>query len=92
MKETRIRILLEGQWQGLNFRLATQAQAQQLQLVGFVRLLSDGRIEIEAQGPSDQVDALLTWCQAEPHGERIHSILYRHDDPLEGLTEFSVRT
>ena len=45
MKQARI--LIEGRLQRMNFRLQTQQQAQRLGLVGFIRNLSDGRIEIE---------------------------------------------
>ncbi len=89
---TRIRILLEGHLQGLNFRSNTKQQADLLHLVGFVRALSDGRIEIEAQGTPEQVDQLLLWCQEKPHAEHIENIYYRYDDPQNGLTRFIAHT
>lgn len=91
MKPIRMRILIEGQLQGLNFRLATQKKAQELQLLGFIRYLSDGRLEIEAQGPPEEVEALLTWCQTKPHAAHISHIFYRYDDPLTGFAEFTIR-
>ena len=59
----RVRILIEGRLQGANFRYHTQQQAQKLGLVGFVRNLSDGRIEIDAQGNDEDVEKMLAWCQ-----------------------------
>jgi acylphosphatase len=59
--------------------------------VGFVRTLSDGRIEIEAQGEADKIEGLLAWCQEEPHGSQIKNILYRHEEPVSHYKEFSVR-
>jgi acylphosphatase len=87
----RMRILIEGQLQGLNFRLNAQIEAQKLELVGFVRPLSDGRIEIEAEGDQEQLDKLLAWCQQPPHAERISNILYRQDNELSNVTEFIIR-
>ena len=91
MEKVRIRILIEGRVQGMNFRYHTQQQATKLGLVGFVRHLSDGRIEIQVQGEEDKVDQMLDWCQAEPHGKHIKSILFRHDEPVERYTDFTVR-
>jgi acylphosphatase len=85
------RILVEGRLQGFNFRLMTQEKAQELGLGGFVRTLSDGRIEIEAQGSDAQLEALLTWCQQEPHSSQIKNILYRYDDVETSHTSFSIR-
>lgn len=89
IKQTRI--LIEGRLQGMQFRLKTEEKARQLGLVGFVRILSDGRIEIEAQGEDPQLEALLAWCQEEPHGSQIKSILYRYDEISKQYGDFSVR-
>nr|BAL57570.1 acylphosphatase [uncultured Chloroflexota bacterium] len=91
MKQVRVRIIIEGWLQGMNFRYQTQQQARKLGLVGFVRTLSDGRIEIEAQGDRKQVEQLLEWCQQEPHSTHIRNILYRFDDPIERYSAFNVR-
>lgn len=89
MKQARI--LIEGRLHGMQFRLQTQKQAQALNLVGFIRNLSDGRIEIEVQGEEENIETLLQWCQQEPHSSQIRSILYRFDEPAKHYTDFSVR-
>jgi acylphosphatase len=91
MEPIRIRILLEGQLQGLNFRYHAHQQAKKLGLVGFIRTLSDGRIEIDVQGPEEDVMKMLAWCQASPQSEHIKTILYRHDQPTERYFEFVVK-
>ena len=91
MSQVRARILIEGRLQGKNFRLQTQQRAQQLGLVGFVRHLTDGRVEIEAQGDESKVEQMLYWCQEEPHSSQIRSVLYRYDEPVRGYSNFTVR-
>ena len=91
MKPMRMRILIEGRLQGSNFRYHTHQQAQKLGVTGFVRTLSDGRIEIDIQGEKQKVEQMLTWCQAEPHSSLIRTILYRYDEPAERASGFSVR-
>lgn len=90
-KQVRIRILIEGRLQGMNFRYHTQQQAEKLGLVGFVRNLSDGRIEIDAQGEEDKIEQMLAWCQEGPQNTQIKSILFRYDEPVERHTDFVVR-
>ncbi len=91
MKPVRMRILIEGRLQGTNFRYHTQQQAQIFGVGGFVRTLSDGRIEIVVQGDKQQVEKMLSWCQEEPHGTHIKTILYRYDEPTERVSDFVVR-
>ena len=91
MKKVRVRILIDGRLQAMNFRFNAQREANKLGLVGFIRNLSDGRIEIEAQGPEDKVQKILDWCQEEPHGRQIHNILFRYDEPVNRYADFSVR-
>ncbi len=88
MKQVRMRILIEGRLQGMNFRYHTQQQAKKLGLIGFVQSLSDGRIEIEIQGAKNKVEQMLAWCQEEPQSTHIKTILYRHDEPTERHSDF----
>jgi acylphosphatase len=88
----RVRILIEGRLQAMNFRYNTQQQAKKLGLTGFVRTLSDGRIEIEAQGNEDNVEKMLAWCQEEPQSSQIRSIFYRYEEKTtERYSDFNVR-
>lgn len=91
MKPVRIRVLLEGQFQGMNFRYHAHQQAKKLGLAGFVRTLSDGRIEIDIQGDPQQVDQMLEWCQQPPHSNHIRTILYREDQPNQRYFDFVVK-
>jgi len=90
-EQIRARILIEGRLQVMNFRFHTQQQAKKLGLTGFVRTLSDGRIEIEVQGNNKDVEKMLDWCQQEPQSSQIRSILYRYDEPDDRYTDFNVR-
>jgi len=60
---TRIHAFFTGRVQGVFFRASTQKKAQELGLNGWVRNLSDGRVEAVFQGSSELIDALITWCK-----------------------------
>ncbi len=64
--ETRIRARLYGVVQGVFFRAGTRQEASKLDLTGWVSNREDGSVELEAQGPSREVDRLLSWCRQGP--------------------------
>ncbi|WP_349898366.1 acylphosphatase [Parafrigoribacterium soli] len=66
MTVVRKRALVSGDVQGVGFRMNALVQAQNLGLVGFARNLPDGRVEVEAEGSEEAVDALLTWLETGP--------------------------
>ena len=62
----RVHLFIEGRVQGVGFRYATYAQANALGLTGWVRNLSDGRVEAEFEGPKPVLEEMVAWCQAGP--------------------------
>jgi acylphosphatase len=55
----RTRVIFSGRVQGVFFRATSREIARCLAVTGFVRNLSDGTVELEAQGASDQVRGLV---------------------------------
>jgi acylphosphatase len=62
----RVRLLVEGRVQGVGYRYSACAEARRLGLSGWVRNRSDGRVELEAEGPEEVVEALIAWCWHGP--------------------------
>lgn len=60
------RYLVEGRVQGVFFRASTQAEAVRLGLLGWVRNLPDGRVEVLASGTAAAQQALATWLAVGP--------------------------
>lgn len=61
MAEVRqLHLYLEGLVQGVGMRDYVRRQARALGLVGFVRNLLDGRVEVVAEGREEDLRALLT--------------------------------
>lgn len=69
-----VHVLVSGQVQGVGYRQGCRRVARSLDLVGWVRNLSDGRVELFAQGPDDAVDRLLDWVWAGPSNARINGV------------------
>jgi len=70
----RIRAIVSGRVQGVSYRASTASEARRLGLVGWVRNLPDGSVELEAEGTSDIVDKLLSWCRQGPPAARVSGI------------------
>jgi len=57
---------VSGQVQQVGYRQSCRQMARSLGLVGWVRNVADGRVEVFAQGPADGVDRLISWLWAGP--------------------------
>jgi acylphosphatase len=62
----RVRAVVSGRVQGVWFRESCRREAQRLGVTGWVRNRADRRVEIEAEGERDRVDALLAWAREGP--------------------------
>lgn len=59
----RWRLIVRGQVQGVGYRAACCGRARELGLGGWVRNLPDGSVEVQAEGPSQQLAELRLWCE-----------------------------
>ena len=88
---TRVHALLRGRVQGVWFRASTREEALRLRLTGWVRNLSDGRVEVVAEGDGDAVETLLSWFRrGGPPMGRVDDLAIEHETPTQGLTTFEV--
>lgn len=77
-----------GRVQGVGFRQWTRRTAERLGLVGTVRNLPDGSVEVRALGPSAVLRELETALQRGPLAarvDRVESMVFSADAPAEGF-------
>jgi acylphosphatase len=63
---TRADVLISGEVQGVFYRASAQQEAMRLGLVGEVRNLPDGRVEVVVEGPRERIEELVEWCKRGP--------------------------
>ena len=73
----RLSLVITGTVQEVFFRASTLEQAQGMGLTGWVKNLSDGSIEIVAEGPRYALEQLLAWCQHGPPAARVAEVFPR---------------
>ena len=69
-----IRCIVGGRVQGVYYRAATAAQAQRLNVDGWVKNLADGRVEVVAAGEPEAVAALARWLWQGPPAARVDAV------------------
>ena len=86
----RYRVLISGQVQGVYFRAACQRMAWQRGVNGWVRNLSDGRVEAVFEGAPGDVQHLVDWSRHGPRLAVVSDITVQAEPP-EGLGAFTIR-
>ncbi len=93
--EIRVAAYVHGEVQGVGFRWWTRARALELGLVGHARNLTDGRVEVVAQGPAAQVEALVDLLREVPSTTRrpgrVTAVVVQDHGPKAGTTGFVER-
>ena len=83
--------MISGRVQGVGFRWFVQQAARRCRLLGDVRNLADGRVEIRVSGASDQIAELLSEVRQGPPGARVEGVENLVPDPGLTLEDFEVR-
>jgi acylphosphatase len=86
----RRRVLVSGRVQGVWFRNACRIEARRLGVGGWVRNLSDGRVEAAFEGEPDAVNELANWCQHGPPHAVVVGIEVADEQPI-GEQGFRIR-
>ena len=82
--------IVHGHVQGVFFRAETRDYAQRLEIVGTVKNLPDGTVEIYAQGTQQQLDTLLEMLQSDSGPGTISSLEKECYKPLRNFPDFRV--
>ena len=86
----RVTIIVHGRVQGVFFRDSTMRKARELGLVGTVRNLPDGTVQIVAQGPPAALDDLVLWAHGGPPAAVVNEVKKSYEAPEPGFYDFTV--
>ncbi|MFW6131067.1 MAG: acylphosphatase [Candidatus Aminicenantaceae bacterium] len=71
---SRAHIFVSGRVQGVCFRAYTERWASSMGLKGWVRNLSDGRVEVMAEGKEDKIEELIANLKKGPPSARVEDV------------------
>ena len=87
---TRVHVFVMGDVQGLGFRQAIADKANEQGVTGWVKNLSDGRVEAVLEGPRDEVYRVVGLCRAGPKGAKVNGVQVDREPP-KGEKTFKVK-
>ena len=72
--KARAHVFVTGRVQGVFFRSTVADHAESLGLAGWVRNLSDGRVEALLEGERSRVEKVVDFCRRGPPGAHVHDL------------------
>jgi acylphosphatase len=90
-RPARLTAWVHGEVQGVGFRWWTRARALELGLAGSASNLSDGRVEVVAEGAQDDCARLLTLLRSGTTPGRVSLVVERWSPAKGGLRGFRER-
>jgi acylphosphatase len=88
---TELHAIVTGYVQGVGFRYFVVHKAQTLGLRGYARNLSDGSVEVLAQGPRSTLESLLTELRRGPSAAEVSDVAVRWGESSTPFRGFHVR-
>lgn len=91
-QKVRLRAVVRGIVQGVGFRFFTVDQVHRIGgIVGYVRNLRDGRVEVVAEGDWEKLEQLLKKLQEGPIGAVVDGVDASWEMATGEFTDFRIR-
>jgi len=86
----RAHVFVAGNVQGVFYRATTRDEARDRNVAGWVRNLSDGRVEAVFEGPESKVQEMVEWCHEGSPAATVEDVTVTYEPP-EGLESFDIK-
>lgn len=87
----RVHAMVHGKVQGVGFRAFTEYHATKKGLHGWVRNRQDGKVEVEAEGPRQMLEAFLQVLEQGPQLSGVTQIIVDWKDANRQTQGFTIR-
>jgi acylphosphatase len=85
-----VQIIVQGRVQGVFYRDSTRRKARELGLVGTVRNMPDGSVEVVAEGPAAALETLVRWCRSGPPAAEVKDTRPVYGPPTGQYADFII--
>ncbi len=86
----RAHVWITGTVQTVNFRSSARDEAKKLEVQGWVKNLSDGRVEAVFEGRRAAVQRLVSWCYSGPPHAEVESVEVTWEPPTKTEGPFTI--
>lgn len=86
----RLTAFFSGSVQGVGFRYTSEHLSRQFQVTGYVKNLSDGRVELVAEGEESELVRFLTTIRESRMGGYIRGLETSWDEPRNCYQSFGI--
>ncbi len=86
----RAHLYISGRVQGVFFRYETCRLAKKLGVTGWVKNLSDDRVEAVFEGENETVQRLIRFCHHGPSAAKVTNVEIRYEPPKGGSQNFII--
>ena len=83
-------VFYEGRVQGVGFRFTCKQIARGYEVVGWVRNLPDGRVELQCSGDAGEIEAFLTGIRESELKSHFKDVKVTTMPPLAGARGFEI--
>ena len=90
MKQQRVHIFVSGKVQGVFFRQALKVVAKKNNVVGWVRNLTDKRVEAILEGDDKHVNLVIEWAKIGPANSHVDDIEVSNEEFKNEFSTFEV--
>lgn len=87
----RAHVFVSGKVQGVYYRSYAEDAARRLGVRGWIRNLSDGRVEAVFEGEDDAVEDMIRWCWQGSPMSRVDKVEVEWEPYRGEFQDFSVR-
>lgn len=89
--KARAHVYVSGRVQGVFFRHHVWRLARELGVTGWVRNLSDGRVEAVFEGEREKVERMIEFCRRGPPAAKVENVEVRWEEPSGEFDDFEIR-
>ncbi|HMA83935.1 MAG TPA: acylphosphatase [Candidatus Thermoplasmatota archaeon] len=91
MSKKTVHVYIRGKVQGVWFRANTKEEAEKKGVHGWVRNMSDGRVEALFEGEHKAVDAMVEWCHRGSPLSNVKNVKVQEMSTPVGCLDFKIK-
>ncbi len=89
--KVRAHAFVSGRVQGVFFRSETRYEANRRNVAGWVRNMSDGRVEAVFEGEKEDVEKVIDFCRRGPPGARVTKVDIQWEGYTREFRDFKIK-